>query len=86
MYSALMPEYDQPHRGRSSGASNAVFAAVSLGFLTLETGFLPILVAGVFARPRDARSRVERVFVLMLGFCLCRCGFCVLFAAGLARV
>jgi hypothetical protein len=23
MYSALMPEYDQPHRGRASGAEGA---------------------------------------------------------------
>ena len=93
MYSALMPAYDQPQRGRASGAKDAGGTAAAPGFLTLETGFLTLgtgfraaLAAEVFGRPGVAGRRVERDFVLMLEFCLRRCGFCVLFAAGPARV
>ena len=93
MYSALMPEYDQPHRGRASGAKDTGEAAAALGvfavgtsFLPLGTGFRAALAAGVPGRPGVAGRRVKRAFVLMREFCLRRCGFCVLFAAGPARV
>jgi hypothetical protein len=114
MYSALMPEYDQAHRGRASGAKDTGGAAAALGvfavgtsflplgtgflplgtgFLPLGTGFLPLgtgfraaLAAEDSARLGVAGRRVERALVLMRGFCLRRCGFCVLFAAGPARV
>jgi hypothetical protein len=89
MYSALMPEYDQAHRGRASGARDAGETATFGALLALPTVFRATFVVLAVAgdgRRTTVRARGERFLVLMRGFCLPRCGFCVLFAVGAARV